>query len=445
MHPALDRFDAALAALPGYHPRRIGYRLMCVGVIALVAGIPFSLALMNLGFGAALAGAVLARVPLHTLPGFWFGIAFAAWQALSLAVMLAAIPTGNVRPPLTGLGLMYTWLTLYPAVVVLRNGAWRRRAFTILVPVLVAVAALALTQAVLGRPTPTAPLATLSADASWLEKIWAKAIWPGPWRIRPGGEHIGSGFMSVHLTFGYIAGLLLCLHVHARDRLGLSATLTWAGRIAAAVAVAASASRLALLATVAGLAAGVAARGRRWLAAAIGVAVVGLALAATALWLFQPGKLDNLLRGDDGRWPIWRKAAVIAAEHPWFGVGSSDAYRKADLELNQRLFPGKEMEFGKRGERGAPHAHHTVLGIAAVHGIPAAALYCALLISLLLAAWRRRLADPLGWRLACSLIAATVVAGQFERVASGGEAMMALGVLLAVALLGKANDSALPA
>ncbi len=438
MHPALDRFDAELAALPDRHPRRIGLWLMRVGVMALVAGIPFSLALMNIGLGTALAGAVLARAPLHILPGFWFGVAFAGWQAISLGVMLAAVPADAARPRLIGLGLMYTWLTLYPALVVLRDDLWRRRAFRVLVPILVAVAALALAQAVLGRPTPTAPLASLPADASWLDRIWAKAIWPGPWRIRPGGEHIGSGFMSVHLTFGYVAGLLLCLQVHARDRLGLGPRLAWTGRLAAAVAVAVSASRLALLAAIAGLAAGFAARGRRWLVAAAGVVVVGMILAATVMWLFQPGKLDNLLRGDDGRWPIWRKAAVIAAEHPWFGVGSSDAYRKADLELNQRLFPGKEMEFGVKG---APHAHHTALGIAAVHGIPAAVLYCALLLALLLAAWRRRLADPLGWRLACGLIAATVVAGQFERVASGGEGMMAFATLLAVALLGNAKKT----
>jgi O-antigen ligase len=91
---------------------------------------------------------------------------------------------------------------------------------------------------------------------------------------------------------------------------------------------------------------------------------------------------------------------------------------------------------GATGEfpMGAPHAHNTLLALAAQYGLPAALLHLAWLGALLRAAWLRRAADRAGWCLAAALVGAALTGGMLEYLAAQGVTCLALYALLGLAL-----------
>ena len=73
----------------------------------------------------AVAGALLSLAPLHRMPGFWIGVAFAAWQMISLVLtMVLGNYPGN---PQGKLGLMYIWLSVPIALMAFHDADTRRR------------------------------------------------------------------------------------------------------------------------------------------------------------------------------------------------------------------------------------------------------------------------------------------------------------------------------
>src|ERR1700743_1414808 len=73
---ALDAFFADLALLPQTHPRRLGLLLMQVAMAGALASLCLGLAAMHICCGLAAVGGLMARAPIHRLPGFWLAITF---------------------------------------------------------------------------------------------------------------------------------------------------------------------------------------------------------------------------------------------------------------------------------------------------------------------------------------------------------------------------------
>lgn len=388
----------------------IGRYLLLSGMVALVAALPVSIALMNIGLTTAWIGALLCRAPVHRTVGFWWGIAYAGWQVISRAVGLA-----EGRDVGGGWGMAYTWTGLCLAQVaftgsdpvVVRARSW---AFRLLAIGTVLAAVVAFGQFFIGHKGSAKPL-----------------------RIHPDGLRCfhATGFYAIHLTFGVIMMLVLITWSGGAFKTWVEGPRwRWLGTIGAGLGLILSMGRLAFVGIAVGAAAGIAARGRRYLLLATASAVALLVVAGAALAWAQPERFQAMARGEDGRWPIWRTSVALAQQHPLVGVGGSRQFRASYREQYDALNPTIPNEFPD----GAPHAHNAILALAAEHGAPAVLLWLAFLAVILLALRARSDRHPLAWRTGAALVGAFLSAGMFEHLAGDGESCHALWTLLGCCL-----------
>jgi O-antigen ligase len=386
------RLAAWRAGLTGRRDR-LGWLLMVTGTTVLVAALPCSIALQNIGFAALATGAVLARCPVLRRVEVLIGACFAGWILVSILSWQIAGADGIARTWRPE-GMSYTWLAAPLTLPVWSDPVLRRRLGLLLAAVIASSALLAWTQVAVGHGG------------------------PGPFRILSGGERLGSGWYNEYLTHGAIAGMTL---------LALAALSQRSGATAAGLATVATLARGALLGLVAGAAAAWAARGRHHtLQVAVGL-VLAAGLALAALGALRPDKLDRMLRGEDGRWVLWANATAIIADHPLVGAGGMAAYRACDQAIHPRLHGDLPPEF----PRGAPHAHNSLLALAGERGIPAALLWCALLATLVARCWH---STPTARALALGLAASALAGGLTERLAGDVETSYALFTFLGLAL-----------
>jgi O-antigen ligase len=323
-----------------------------------------------------------------------------------LITAAATVALGRHPHPLQGSGLCYHWLALPVVVVAWRAAGVRRAAAWGLLGTLAAAAILALVQYTYGLREDLRPFRVGTGEGS-LRFTFA------------------NGFFSTHLTLAAVAlALLVALAGRLRRELP-----TWAGWTAVGLAAALlvlSSGRLAYVGLVAALLTwGMLGGGRRALAA-LGAGALVLTVAIGVLAATQPARLQAMARGEDGRWMIWRTSAAIIAESPLLGTGGQAAFTDRYRVLNPQLHDGRTGEF----PLGAPHAHNSLIALAAEHGLPAAVLYLGFLGAILLASWRRRHQDPDSWRLAAALIVGMLGAGMFEHLAADAESSIALAALL---------------
>ena len=388
----LAGFFTHLANLPATHHRRIGLLLMQVGAAAALAALCLGMAVMHMAFGLAALGMLLARPPLHRLPGFWLATAFAAWQLLSVLTVLAL----HRHPhPLGGVGMMDSWVALYVAQVGFaeaRVRMWACRALLATSAAAVVVALLQFTIGLGGGP---------------------------PFHIAPPplGERFqhSTGFAPVHLTLAFTMAMvsLVFLHLPAVDATAGRAR-RWCGLALATVGLLAANARSSFLAVSAGVGAGLGGgRGWRGLATGTATAVVLVAAFSAYTWLLAPIHILEVARGDDGRLAIWRTTASLIADAPLLGTGGPEAYKDA----YRARYPELALHDASGTAKEAPDAHNSHLAIAAEHGVPAALLHAAWIAALLIAAFRSRRAQPQRWALAGALITTYLVAGQFENLA----------------------------
>jgi O-antigen ligase len=399
---------AIIATLAPTHPRRIGLVLLQVGMTAMMPCLCLGMATMQISFVVALAGALLALLPLHRLPGFWWGVAFAGWQLLSAGIGSVA---DHHRFP-RGLGSAYVWLSLYLAQAAFAHPTTRRIGMRLLMVTAGASALLACAQFLVGEGGPSF------------------------WKIDPAGERlsISVGFAAVHLTQGFIMCLVFLVFLDARIIAGPQVRVhVWIARGYALLAMIISGARLAYVALPFGLAMRVVAVGGRpallRAAATLGGALL---LGIGLMTVLAPERLRHMVNGTDGRVAIWRVSTAMAAEHPWFGRGGSEAFHLAYNDAFARVLPGQANEFALKG--GAPHAHSSLLSLAADFGVPAMLLYLLFLASVVRGMAPASAHHPRAWSLALAIIITSLVAGLFEDLVGHSPNGFATDVLLGLAL-----------
>jgi hypothetical protein len=367
---------------------RWGLFIAGLGCCLTGLGLAISLPMMHAGLGLGLCGAIIAGAPLWRWPGFWPSLALSAWVLLSLAL---ADSDGRWR-----LGALYgPW---FGALVwwVARDETWRRRIITAVCIAVIAAGSLGLIQFLMGYDKDARPL---------------RIDWEGLARF---GRT--SGFFSIHLTQGYV-------------------------------------------------------------------------LAAVCLALAQPALLRQFQEADNPRFTIWKLSGQILSEAPLLGMGSKDLFReryqtllaeqRPDLvipwdpaapepayaawpvlaehgqiqeiltvwrethvddpmrsvyEADMRLLFGTITGTAAFFPEGAPHAHHSILGLAALHGLPAALAWLALIAVVAIQGWRLRKVDREAAGILLGAAGLAVAAGQFEYFAGDAEAGYA--TFLAVGLGG---------
>lgn len=393
---------------------RLGWLLLRLGVVASFAAIPFSIALLNAGLATALAGALLMRLPLHRQPATWFGLGLAAWMLLAVALALA---DGRVQADQGWLkalrqgtsGALYVWLAAPLAEAALSDPRTRAWALRLLIAATVASLLVSLLQLTVGLGR-NPPLRIDLHGRRWVH---------------------GQGFFGIHLTQGCVMAAVAMALAAPASWLGIPVRWVWAGRIASWGAALASNARIAMAGLVAGTTCAMAACGRRALLLAVPVSLALLLVSCGVLYILDHERMRATLRGEDGRWPIWRTASAMVGERPLFGMGGRQTFRAAyNQEFDRANPPGTVNEFAERD--GAPHAHNSALSLSAMYGIPAAVLFHALLAAVLVAAWRR--GDPVTWRTALAITACWLAASLFEDSAQDGESAHALFLLLGLAL-----------
>jgi O-antigen ligase len=410
----LTSFERRIASLPAAHPRRIGLWLLRIGMAFFLPACITGTAGPNICYGIAGAGFLLCAPPLRALTGLGWGLAFAGWLGASAHIAGAL---GPERFPMHGIGLSYTWTSMLLAQVAFRHRATLEACLWMTLAVVGVSAALCLLQLLCG-------------------------IGDGPLHLARRGlpyEH-GVGFYSLHLTEGPVMAAASLLFASALCTGLLVKRWARVGIAVALLGLVCSTSRMAYLGAAAGW----------WLwrglgdlkRMAVAAALVGLAgaLALLFLLLVQPEHTRAALHGQDGRWTIWRASLTIIAEHPLVGTGGPEGYKEAYNDAFRRANPGDRNEFARGG--GAPHAHNSLISIAAEHGVPAVPLYLALLGSILAALWRRRAACPAAWRLGASVTASMLLAGMFEHLAGH---VVPANVLFAILGMALALPSALAA
>jgi hypothetical protein len=394
----LEAFARRAAETPLLSLFRIGIILLQGGMALMVLSLCFSIAAMNAGMVIATSGALLARAPVHRCVGFWPGVAFAGWQLLARSVQGGDFH--HLHASYFWAGLVLAQLAFHdglPGAVQLRRWVLRGLVIAMVVSTLVSLG-----QYCIGR--------------SGIK----------PFRIDPDGTRfsVTSGFFSIHLTQGAVAGLMFFLIAGLRSW----APRPWplVGSSAAVAGVALCGARSAVIGLCCGLVAWLMARGRRYLLTSLAVGVGAITVAVTILHLTHPERLQNMLALRDGRWPIWRTTVHLIAENPLFGTGGDTAYRQAYATAYPTLNPDIPNEFPK----GVPHAHNTLLSLAAEDGIPLAILWLALLVIVLVALRR---APPDVWRSGLGMFALAMVFSQFERLDGETSRVLwtGLGLLLA--------------
>jgi O-antigen ligase len=420
---ALAEAVAAIDGRPWRDPRRIGLWILRVGVGLALGGLVLKIAVLNIGVITALGGWCLCRVPVARLPGFTWALGFTLCCAATAAV---ARYGGGDGDPIHGFGLLYSWTALYVGQAAFTGPVGRR---------VLGVALMGLTATVFASTLLAAMQFFIGHHKDY------------PWRLlqAPLGERavISEGFEDINLTQGFIMSVVALLMAfgpsapggpaapggpRGDDRLPMAPRHRWTAAGLALFAMLISAARGAVAGFIAGAWAASAAMGwKAFLRAVLVTLALGLC-ALVGLALLQPKKFEAMRHGHDGRWVIWRTAAAMVADHPWTGVGGPEAFKRSFNETFPRIAAVRELpEF----PGGAPHAHNSLLTIAANHGIPAAVLYLAFLA----AALRGAMIGGWGRALALAVVADALVDGQFEDLAGHTVPAYALFLTLAVASL----------
>lgn len=360
-------------------PQRAGWWLLALGALAMLCTLFLTPPWGLIGLAVAVVGAALLGLPLWRWPLCWAGAGLSLWVlASNLWGWWSGAPgSGRVS------SIAYTWLALPLVAAVASDAGWRRRALPVLSGLAVTATALALVQFTVG-------------------------CGDGVLRIDPEGVRgiRAHGFNSLHLAFGFACAVTIG---------GLAASAgpapwLWTVRAVCMLGAIISGARSTVLGAVAGLLAALSCRGWRWACIAAILCAAAIAAAALRYASTDPGRLQAMLAGQDGRWPIWQTTLHMIAERPLLGIGHRKAYELAYSAVYERVQPGPPNEF----PRGSPHAHNWLLALAAEHGIPAALLHLGLVGSVWWCVWRRRHRAPAAFQAANGVIAAAVVCAAFE-------------------------------
>jgi hypothetical protein len=405
----LESFQRGVAAGKPFGIRALGLRAMHVGTVILFAGLPISQVVMHIGLGLIVCGMVAARPPVLRMPGFFWALACMLWMVASTLVLkITTSPAAEMKTA------DVSWLALYGVVVGCQSETVRRWALRAAAFALCAAAALALLQFIVGRGD------------------------EGPFRIDPEAKNFRrvGGFFGSGLTLGVVSTCLaLAFWSKAIDAIAGRVYVN-AARIASLATVVMSMSRMAWFALAAGICVAITALTGRWRRALF----AGIALLAVGVMCMQgrPYNRKIFKPHQDGRWIIWSISAGIASDHPVFGVGGGRLFKE---HYAKRWREADAQQRFQVREPVAPHAHNSLLVLAAENGIPAMFLYLGFLASLLKGLLAASRSDRHAWTIGTSVVAAWFVAGQFNNLV--GEADRAyvfyacFGLALALAAKGK--------
>lgn len=367
-----------------------GERLLFIAVMIMALGLCTSLALMHAGLGLGVLSLVLARAPIHRLPGFWWAVAFAAWQLVSMGVGAWEHGTSMWE---RRYGAAYVWLSLFVAIEAFRiPGARLWAVMTISI---------------------TAGVSLLLSSAQFFLGHGGKA----PLRVSGQGmSWTSSGFFPKHLTQGFQMSMIALLAWTQVISAGSQTMrgIQWVGRCAPVLCVLLTGGRSGLVGLLSAWFAWFGCSSRRRFLVAVGVVLITGALAVGWLAFVRPQAVTDAVALKDGRIIHWQVASVLIKENPIFGIGGSEEWQNSEnARVVTQLYPDGSQDQWKR----APDAHNSFLGLASEHGIPAVLLYLSMLGAVLLHLWRLRQASPWAWRLGCGAITCALAAGQFEHYA----------------------------
>lgn len=395
-NPAFDsslaRLGGRLAALPWWHPRRVGWVMMQVGVVLCVCSLLFSVRGVQIGTALAIVGALLAWVPVWRLPVFWFGVAFFLWMALSWmhGRWVAQYPQAPRPQVMAGVGVLFYWTLLPLGVVVFSRPAPRLWALWGLAATLIAVVVQLLAQMAVGKGAGT----LLGIDPT------------GPRWGQPLGVVIGSSIPCVLTTGMICAAGFLWMISDSRDK--VPAKVRWVAAGMAALAAVLLAERSPVLGLLAGLV-GLGIWSHSWRQRLVVLGVL-IGVTAAALWFlhaFRPDAFSAMFRGDDERLKLWQCGRVLIGAHPWLGVGCEPAMYPA-MQVAAEHLKLTIVAFT---------AHNLFLSVAGTYGLPALLGFIVFLGGAL---WRaapgRRGVSPCqdGWRMAAAITACMLAAGWFN-------------------------------
>lgn len=388
--------------------------LLCLGSSSVLAGLFFTPPWVYIGLGCLAMGAILQGFRIDRMPGFYWGIALAAWIILSVVnALIHHSPGVELKFPNVGSAWLMTPLVALAAMDPKRR-TWMLRAFLIAACISLTVALL---QFCIGLGT------------------------KGFFRIDPNGTAFcyARGFSAIHLTLAFSAALFLVVFSQPAKILGIDRISSWLGRVVGSVLVLIPGSRAGVLGAVAGLFISFIRKDRRWILGTIVITSVLIIAVVLRFWFFDPVRLKSMVEAKDGRWPIWKTTVLTIQENPVLGCGGRKAYKTQYAAAYERANPGQLIDY----PNGAPHAHNTQLAIGAEFGIPAILLHAGFFAAIVLFCWRHRQCAPEGWRLALGVVTVIFVAGLFEPFATqavpgfGGAAV--LGIALGLVLEGVAK------
>ncbi len=272
----------------------------------------------------------------------WLMLAFIAWYALS-------VPFGV--DPATGAGKLhklFRYALFFLPLAIPWNAKFWRAALWILIPLLFVVAwqGVASLAAGFGRArTPNMHYNTLAQVAGAISLLLGAGVLFGP----PGSRR-ERGVMLL----GAIAATAVLVTTFSR--------MAWVGWWTAAVVL-------------------VLVRLPRRIAVPITIAVVAIpAVMLPVLHMTRPQMFDLTSPEFTRRFDMWRMARNIVVDHPWTGIGPGgidtvyDHYKVGVLVDDPRMWN---------------HVHDDILEVAISHGLPATAIWIALIVSLYVLLARR--------------------------------------------------------
>jgi hypothetical protein len=387
----LQHFSHEMSSLPWTHPRAIGWLMLRAAAATLPPALCLQPATVNIAMAMAAAGLLLCRPPMRGLPGLSAGVAFLLWVGASAAVAR----TRGAPVTISSAGIMYVWTSCLVAQIGLSDRRALRAALLMSSALMLASVLVAAAQVTIG--------------------LGGKL----PFKVDPHGPRGEGavGFLDVHLTFGYAMCMLTLMVSLAAAPARLPRWLGPCAAVVGALGIFLSHARMAYAAIACGVGAAIAGRGWRRMMMAAGAVVAIVILAVISMRVAQPDRLNATVRGEDGRWPIWRTSIAIIRDYPLLGTGSQAAFKLAYLERYEANSRGAPNEFPD----GAPHAHNSMLSLASRNGIPAVVFYLAIWFSIARAAFRERGHAPASWSLVIGAMVVAAVGGMFEDTA--GRAM----------------------
>jgi O-Antigen ligase len=386
----------------------VGRKLMALSAIMMVGMLCVSLVGMHTAFAVALGGCLLVRPSLHRLPGFWFGVAFAAWQMIGAIII--TYHQGHDALWHRGHGAAFTWLAGYVFVAALADVGVRKWALRVGLVAVMASVILSVFQFIIGHGGAR------------------------PWRVNSSGPRysFSTGFMPLNLSQGFILAQMGLLFVLGKKDVQTSVWMRMSGWLISAGGVLIAGSRSGFLSLISAATAFFSSGKWSWWRLVGTISCAGVLTISVSWWMraYTPGKLDTMLAGQDARWTIYHVASVMISERPCFGAGPNGGYsRESDIIL-PRLYP----DGSQNGLMATPDAHNFILGLASEHGVPALIFFLLMLAAILRHLYRRREYNPYGWRIGCGAMAALLVGGQFENYAGHSATSYAFFTVLAMAM-----------